>query len=95
MEIIMLGYLNVIVLYIFIEMKQTEAIDKLMNMLEGDQLLLVVPIALECYVSMELSKPPQYISRNTKLRSTIYCLEKILYTKSINYDLHMQWRNTT
>ncbi|MCM3294216.1 hypothetical protein M3661_29455 [Paenibacillus sp. MER 180] len=38
-------------LYIFIEMKQTEAIDKLMNMLEGDQLLLVLPVALECYVS--------------------------------------------
>ncbi|WP_028531918.1 helix-turn-helix domain-containing protein [Paenibacillus sp. UNC217MF] len=38
-------------LYIFIEMKQTEAIDKLMTMLEGDQLLLVLPIALECYIS--------------------------------------------
>ncbi|MCM3342012.1 helix-turn-helix domain-containing protein [Paenibacillus sp. MER TA 81-3] len=38
-------------LYIYIEMKQTEPIEELMSLLKGDQVLLVLPIALESYVS--------------------------------------------
>ena len=38
-------------LYIYIEMKQTESIEELMSLLKGDQVLLVLPIALESYVS--------------------------------------------
>ncbi|CAH8767507.1 helix-turn-helix transcriptional regulator [Paenibacillus dendritiformis] len=38
-------------LYISIEMKQIEAIEELMDMLKGDQVLLVLPVALDSYIS--------------------------------------------
>ncbi|MFW5438616.1 XRE family transcriptional regulator [Paenibacillus apiarius] len=36
--------------YISIEMKQTEPIEELMSMVKGDQLLLVLPVALDSYI---------------------------------------------
>ncbi|MCY9763930.1 hypothetical protein M5X06_09315 [Paenibacillus alvei] len=51
-------------LYISIEMKQSESIERLMDMLKGDQLLLVLPIALESYVSNgEFQDAAQYLEK--------------------------------
>lgn len=51
-------------LYIHIEMKQTEPIEELMSLLKGDQLLLVLPVALDCYVSNDaFQDAAQYLEK--------------------------------
>ncbi|WII37332.1 XRE family transcriptional regulator [Paenibacillus thiaminolyticus] len=51
-------------LYISIEMKQMEPIDELMGMLKNDQVLLVLPVALDCYIKNNaLTEARQYLDK--------------------------------
>ncbi|MBN3523311.1 helix-turn-helix domain-containing protein [Paenibacillus apiarius] len=79
-------------LYISIEMKQTEPIEEIMSMLKDVQLLLVIPVALDSYISngafqdakQYLDKYKSYVDDLLSRKDPFYLKHKLRLTQALS-----------